>query len=125
MVMVFETTQTYMGKKEIARAEEYMVKNWQEDFNLEKIAKVADLSPFHFSRMFKQKTGLTPHNFYKQIKISKIKEKLCDPNLTISNAFTACGVDYKGRYLQNFKELTGMSPSEYRKGKFKMKIEKK
>jgi len=119
IVMIFETLQTFKGRKEITRAEEYMEKNWYDDFDLEKIAKTADLSPFHFSRLFKQKTGMTPHNFYKNVKIGKLKEKLCDPNMSVSEAFTACNIDYKGRYLQNFREATGMSPSQYKKDMFK------
>jgi hypothetical protein len=38
---------------------------------------------------------MTPFNYYQEIKTEKIKEKLCDRNLTIAEAFSACGVDYK------------------------------
>jgi len=58
---------------------------------------------------------MTPYNFYLSIKIDKIKEKLCDMNLTVSEAFAACGVDYHGNIARLFKKSVGLTPSEYRK----------
>ncbi|MGI6586382.1 MAG: AraC family transcriptional regulator [Gracilibacteraceae bacterium] len=50
----------------------------------------------------------------KKIKIEKLKEKLRDKNLSISETFAACGVDYNGAFAKIFKEVVWMSPSEYR-----------
>jgi len=47
--------------------------------------------------------------------MEKIKEKLCDVNLTVSEAFAACGVDYHGNVAKLFKKSVGVTPSEYRK----------
>ena len=121
IVMIFETTHTYKSKNEIVKAEEYMRKNWQIEFDLDKIAEAVNLSPYYFLRLFKQQTGVTPYTYYKEIKIGKLKEKLLDPNLNVTQAFTACGVDTHGRYLRFFKEFTGMTPSKYRREKFRTK----
>ena len=115
IALVLVNIQTYEGRVEIVRVLEYMNQNWQEDFNREKLAEIANLSVYHFTRMFKMDQGVTPQNYYKQIKIAKLCEKLLDPNLNITQAFSACGVDAKGRYLQYFKDSVGITPSEYRK----------
>ena len=122
IVMIFETTHTYKSRNEIAKAEEYMRENWQIEFDLDKIAEAVNLSPYYFLRLFKQQTGVTPYTYYKEIKIGKLKEKLLDPNLNVTQAFAACGVDTHGRYLRFFKEFTGMTPSKYRREKFRTKI---
>ena len=119
--MIFITTQTYTGRLDIIRAQEYMNQHWMEEFNRNKIADAIHISRSHFSGLFKQHTEITPHEYYRNIKIRKIKEKLCDPNLTVTQAFTACGVDYKGKYAQYFKEIVGITPSEYREAKFRTK----
>jgi len=49
-----------------------------------------------------------------KIKVEKIKEKLLDPNLTVTQAFSECGVDSKGKYFQHFKDIAGMTPTEFR-----------
>jgi len=107
----------YHGKKEIEKAKEYIDNNWLEKFNLKEVAKAAGLSQAHLTRLFKQHTGITAHVYYVQIKINKIKEKLSDPQLSVAEAFTACNLDYNGYYARVFKTHTGVTPSEYKKGK--------
>jgi hypothetical protein len=54
------------------------------------------------------------YNKHKEVKINKLKEKLCDTNLSISHAFNECGVDYNGNISKLFKQRLGMTPSQYR-----------
>lgn len=122
IVMIFQTKDAFKGRTEIIKAKEYMNEHWLEEFDIDKIAKASNLSTYHFSRIFKQQTNDTPFDYYKQVKIKKLKEKLCDPNLTIANAFAACGVDYNSNYAKMFKEITGRTPSKYREEKFRTKI---
>ena len=103
----------YRGKEEIERAKEYIETNWPEVFDINKMAKAVCLSRTHFSRLFKKHTGMTPHDYYVNIKISRIKEKLLDSNLSISQVFSACGLDFNGYFAKVFKEKTGFSPSQY------------
>jgi AraC-like DNA-binding protein len=114
-VAVFFTKKVYRGKQEITEAREYMEKQWQEPFSLDDLAKQVKMSTSHFSRLFKKHVGCTPHRYYINVKINKIKEKLLDPNITIAEAFSACGLDYHGYYARLFKDNTGFSPTDYRK----------
>ena len=59
--------------------------------------------------------GVTPYRYYIDYKIKMLKEKLLDPNLSVSQAFAECNLDYNGHYSGLFKEKVGVSPSEYRK----------
>lgn len=114
IVNIFITSSLYQGRPDIARAREYMDKHWLDEFELSKVAEAVNLSIYHFARLFKKHTGETPYSYYKKIKIEKLKEKLRDKNLSISETFAACGVDYNGAFARIFKEVVGMSPSEYR-----------
>ncbi|NLY71087.1 MAG: helix-turn-helix transcriptional regulator [Clostridiales bacterium] len=105
----------YRGKEVIEKAKEYLESHWKEEYNLDKTAKVAGLSKAHFIKLFKKNTGLTPHKYYMNYKIEKIKEKLLDTNLSIAEAFAACNMNYNGHTARIFKEKTGLSPSAYRK----------
>jgi len=112
---VFILKKIYRGKEEIVHAKEYIETHWREPFDLSGTAKAACLSKTHFSKLFKQHTGVTPHEYYINYRISKLKEKLLDTNLTIAQAFTACNIDYSGHSARVFKNKTGLSPSAYRK----------
>ncbi|NLV20816.1 MAG: AraC family transcriptional regulator [Syntrophomonadaceae bacterium] len=112
---VFIFKKIYRGKEEIALAKEYIETHWQEPFDLSETAKAACLSKTHFTKLFKKHTGVTPHEYYTNYKIRKLKEKLQDTNLSITQAFAACNMDYNGHSARVFKAKTGVSPSAYRK----------
>ena len=105
----------YRGKDEIERAKEYIESHWLEKFDLDKTAKAACLSKAHFTKLFKKHTGITPHEYYVNYKIGRVKEKLQDISMPISRAFTECNMSYNGHSARVFKEKTGVSPSDYRK----------
>jgi len=102
----------------ISRAIEFLNDCYEQDFSLKEVARVANLSPYHFIRVFKAETGLTPHEYMMNIKINRLKEKLADKNLSISQAFSLCGMDYNGHFAAVFKRKVGVTPSQYRKALF-------
>lgn len=114
VVVMMMVNRTYHGKKEIIRSKIYIENHWFEEFKLQEVAAAVNLSASHFSRLFKKHTGVTPHSYYKSIKINKIKENLLNLDLSISEVFAACNVSYSGYIAKVFKEETGLSPTAYR-----------
>lgn len=105
----------YKGKDEIEKAKEYIENHWLEKFDLNEAAKAACFSRAHFTKLFKKHTGITPHEYYINYKNNKLKEKLLDTNLSITQAFAVCNMEYNGHTAGLFREKTGVSPSDYRK----------
>lgn len=105
----------YRGRNEIEKAKEYIESGWMEGFNLNEISKAVGFSKAHFIKLFSKHTGFTPHEYYTNYKISRLREKLLDLNLSIAQAFAACNMDYNGYSAGLFKKKTGVSPSAYRK----------
>lgn len=116
IVFVFTTFREYRGKEEIVKGKEYIDRHWKQAFDMDKLARAVHLSKYRYMRLFKQHTGMTPCRYYKELKLKKIKELLCESNLSVSQVFAECGVDYSGNFPKMFKRKTGMTPSEYRAG---------
>jgi AraC-like DNA-binding protein len=112
---VFIIKKIYRGKEEISWGKQYIESHWQEPFDLSSTAEAACLSKAHFTKLFKKHTGLTPHEYYINNKISKLKENLLDTNLSIAQAFAACNMSYNGHSAKLFKEKVGVPPSVFRK----------
>ena len=105
----------YRGKEEIGWGKQYIETHWREPFDFNAISKAACLSKSQFTKLFKKHTGVTPHEYYINCKIGKLKEKLLDTNLSVAQAFAACNMDYNGHSAKLFREKVGVSPSAYRK----------
>lgn len=114
VVFIFITSREYQGREEIVKGMEYIDNHWWEDFDIDKLAKEVYISKYRYIRLFKMATDMTPYGYYQEVKVKKIKEKLCEKNMSVSRAFTECGVDYSGSFVKVFKQRVGMSPSQYR-----------
>ena len=100
---------------DVAVAKEYIENHWLEEFDMDSIAQAVSLSRYHFARLFKKHTGMTPYSYYQDIKLRRLKEALCNTNLSITEAFATCGMAYSGNFARVFREKVGMTPSQYRK----------
>ena len=119
-VIIFDVKNKYKGRTDMAKAREYIETHWQDELKVDEVAGLVNLSQRHFRRIFTEIVGETPQGFYQRIKVEKLMEKLLDGNLTVEQAFEACGVKYTGKtYLSLFKEKTGCTPYEYRKANMK------
>lgn len=114
IVFIFATSRYYQDREEIMKGKEYIDNHWKEEFDVDKLADIVHMSRYHYTRLFKQHTGMTPYNYYQNVKFGRLKEMLCDKNLSITQVFDECGVDYNGNLSKKFKQDLGMTPSQYR-----------
>jgi len=113
-ICLFIIKNIYKGRADIVDAKKYIEQHWIDEFDPAAVAKSVNLSPPYLRALFKQHTGMTMHDYYKKVKVDHIKEKLADRNLSIAEVFNACGENSRGAFVRTFKDLTGMTPTEYR-----------
>jgi len=111
---IFITSRHYQGKEEVIKGKEYLDGQWNEGFDADRLSNIVHVSRYHYTRLFKEHVGMTPHNYHRRVRLNKLRELLCDENLTVTQAFDACGTDYNGHLAKAFKQETGMTPSQYR-----------
>ena len=104
----------YAEKENINRVIIFLNEQYNSDFSLEDVARLANLSPYHFIRVFKAQTGKTPYEYLLEIKLAKARELLRFSNHTITEVCCRCGFKNPGHFSVVFKRKVGVSPSEYR-----------
>lgn len=67
---VFVTSKLYDGKEGNGKGK-YIDNNWLEEFDIDELSSVVNLSRYHFTRLFKSNTGMTPYGYYQYVKIQK------------------------------------------------------
>ncbi|WJH40513.1 AraC family transcriptional regulator [Aliirhizobium terrae] len=98
----------------LQRVTQVMEAGLDKPFSLESLAGEAGLSPYHFSRMFKQSTGSSPSEYFIQMKIAKARRLLRETELNIVSIALDLGYASPSHFARVFKRQIGVTPREYR-----------
>lgn len=97
------------------RAKEYMRKNFQRDLSLESVATELNISPYYFSKLFKEGTGENFSDFLTDLRIGRAKTLLYEnPERNIKEICIEAGYTNPNYFSRIFKKYTGMTPTEMR-----------
>jgi len=83
--------------------------------DLDRIAKEAGMSRFHFQRVFKQVTGVTPRAYFSECRKKRVQTEL-SRSRTITEAIYDSGFNSNGRFYASSSQMLGMTPKDYRSG---------
>ncbi|SEN18043.1 AraC family transcriptional regulator, regulatory protein of adaptative response / methylated-DNA-[protein]-cysteine methyltransferase [Pseudomonas sp. ok272] len=81
--------------------------------SLKALAHSAGLSPFHFHRVFKAVTGLTPKGYATAQRSRRVRERL-EVAHSVTDALYDAGFNSNSRFYESADQLLGMKPSDYR-----------
>lgn len=99
-------------RRAVGRAREYLAAHYAENVSLEQLARVANLSPYHFSRVFAEQTGMPPHAFQTQLRVARAAT-LLRAGWPIPQAAAQTGFADQSHLTRHFKRLVGVTPGRY------------
>src|SRR5215218_4900929 len=83
--------------------------------NLPDISAHANLSPYHFLRVYKQAYGETPHEFLTRLRMVRAKTPLARGSHNVTEACFEVGFSSLGSFSALFAQRVGLAPSDYRR----------
>lgn len=83
--------------------------------NLDALARSAGYSRFHFHRMFKSLTGMTPYAYWTAVRARRVREELAGAR-TVSDAIYQAGFNSNGQFYAASSAILGMAPQAFRTG---------
>ena len=84
--------------------------------SLDELAKQAILSRFHFHRLFKSITGMTPKAYGVFCRARKVQKALTQDKGDVTEALYDAGFNSSSRFYESAQGILGMNPSVYKKG---------
>jgi AraC-like DNA-binding protein/CheY-like chemotaxis protein len=98
----------------VLRAISYIRENLSGDVSLTRLAREANLSKFHFCRLFKKHIKLSPKEFVAYLRVQRAKELLTRDDLNVSMVSAEVGYNDASNFIRQFKKITGITPSDYK-----------
>ena len=108
------TTSNAANEGMIKEAVEYIKTNYWQPLAAEDVAKRFGLSKFHFIRVFKEGTGMTPHRFLIAERVNAGKMLLQTTDLKIFEISIMTGFADEAHFIRTFKSILGTTPKAYR-----------
>jgi AraC family transcriptional regulator len=99
----------------VERAISFIWERYDEQLSLDDISRSAMLSRFHFSRVFKEATGVSPVRFLSAVRIYQAKRMLLNTDLTVTDISFAVGYNSLGSFTNHFTASVGVSPGRFRR----------
>src|SRR6202166_1846811 len=103
-----------LGPARLRRIRELVHAKMEDELSLHEMAQAVGLSTAHFARMFRKSTGETPHQFVLRQRLERAKTMLRAPDARVLDVAVACGFKTQQHFAQAFRDVWGVSPTEYR-----------
>jgi AraC-like DNA-binding protein len=102
------------GNKRMANVYSYIRENYFKKITLEKISKIAKMSPFAFSRYFKKNSGAGFVEYLNRVRTNKASYLLRETDYHVNDIANECGFASISNFNKQFRKNEGISPTDYR-----------
>jgi AraC-like DNA-binding protein len=100
--------------RRMLRARDTMDRAFARPLDVPALARVAHVSPAHFSRQFRATFGETPHRYLQRRRIERAMELLRETDRPVTDVCFEVGFNSLGTFSRTFRAVVGESPSDYR-----------
>ena len=102
-------------QKKMSEVAIYLTENYRSRISLKQVAERFFITPCHLSRSFKKATGFSFIEYVNSIRVKEAQKLLKKTNSSVMRIAELTGFDSQTHFGRVFKNLTGMSPLQYRK----------
>jgi len=92
---------------------DYIESHLSHDLTLGELANIADLSLYHFARMFKRTLGMAPHRYVLERRVERAKAMLRSTGTSLVEISLSTGFASQSHFTSTFRRLVGPTPTEF------------
>ena len=109
----FEASQLRQRKDRLLlQAKDYIHAHLREELTLNNISEAANLSKYHFLRLFRSQFGITPHQYIVNCRINQARKAL-ETGTSVDDLVAELGFSDVSHFNRRFKPIYGMTPRQY------------
>ncbi|KRR21447.1 AraC family transcriptional regulator [Bradyrhizobium lablabi] len=103
-----------LDPRRLQRVLDYIEASLGVEIRLEELAAQACISPYHFSRLFREATGLSPHRYVIDRRVQAARQELARDNLSLVEIALEFGFGSQANFTRVFRKATSLTPGQYR-----------
>jgi len=107
--------QAGLDRRRLTRVLDYIGANLEDDLTLARMAAVACLSRFHFSRAFKAAVGRSPHHYVSAKRLELAKQLLGKGDQPLAHIALTLKFSCQANFTRAFRDATGQTPAQFRR----------
>ena len=100
--------------RQLQKVGDFVTEHLAEEISVEILAALVQLSPFHFSRIFKQSTGMSPLRFVTRERITRAQQLIRETSRSLIEIALDVGYTSPSHFAQVFRRVVGVTPTEFR-----------
>jgi AraC family transcriptional regulator len=100
--------------RQLRKVEDHVREHLAEDISVEALAELVERSPFHFSRVFKQATGMTPLKFVTRERITRAHQLIRETSRRLIDIALEVGYTSPSHFAKVFRRVVGVTPMGFR-----------
>jgi AraC-like DNA-binding protein len=116
--LLTQSNKDVQKNEDIQKACDYLDVHFKDSISVKNLATRFNLSPFHFSRLFKKEVGSSPHQYLVNRRLLEAKQLLANTNMTVETVAMECGFSSTSHFIRAFKGAMDITPKQFRKMPF-------
>lgn len=98
----------------VQRAKQYIGENYSKDISLDDVSREVDISPYYFSKVFKEEVGSSFIEYLTTMRMEEAKRLLKETDMSMKEICMKIGYSDPNYFSRNFKKYAGITPTEWK-----------
>ena len=103
-----------LNRSQLRQVLDFIHDNLERELALDELAKVANLSKYHFAKSFRSAMGIAPHQYIVKLRIEQARKLLAVDSISVEEVASRVGYSDTSHFSSQFLKIVGVTPNRYR-----------